>query len=85
MMHLVMAVRDSASECYMRPFVTTSKGLAMRSFGDEVVRPESDFHKHPHDFILFHLGAYDDVTGMLEALAAPEQVARAIDYLEVIQ
>lgn len=64
-MHIV-AVWDRAADAFMNPFVVPSLGLAIRSFQDEINRPEGDMFKHPDDFDLYHLGLFDQDTGTFE-------------------
>ena len=62
------AVRDSAVQAYMRPFVVPHKGGAVRGFMDEVRRPDSELNKHPEDYELWLVGAFDEDTGVVEAV-----------------
>lgn len=82
-MKLVMiAVRDSATECFGRPFFVATRAQGVRSFTDEVRRVDNgnDLNKHPDDFTLYSLGIFDDSSGMFE----PEivQLVRAKDVTE---
>lgn len=67
MKHIMVAVRDSQADAYMRPFAVPSVGMAKRSFGDEVNRAAADnqMYQHPEDFELFRIGEFDDVSGSL--------------------
>lgn len=78
--HLVCAVFDSAVAAYMQPFFVPSKGVAVRSFTDEVCRSGSPMAAHPEDYFLFVLGAYDDIQGSI-VCHTPEQLVRAQDYV----
>lgn len=80
--HQVVAVRDSALDAFDRPFFTPSIGVAVRSFGDEIKRPDSPMHKHPEDFELWHLGEYDDTTGRIAQAPDHRQIARGKDFAE---
>lgn len=64
-----VAVFDSASQAYGRPFFVQSRGVAVRSFTDEVRRvdPNNDLNKHPEDFTLVHLGTFDDSNGSFDS------------------
>lgn len=65
MQMIVCSVFDVAAGVYSRPFFVASKGLAIRSFQDEVSRKADDnpMSAHPADFKLFYLGTFDDLTG----------------------
>lgn len=76
----VFAVRDVKAETFGQPFFSLQRGMAIRSFADECANKESPWCKHPEDFALFHLGAYDDQAGSLISLEQPEKIAHAMDY-----
>lgn len=81
MIHIVVAVRDSAVDAYMPPFCVSHAGRAVRAFTDEVNRKDSELGKHPSDFALFEIGVFDDESGRLTPLDAPRQLSRASDVL----
>lgn len=64
-MKLICAVRDRAIDSFGTPIFVSARGEAMRSFVDTVTDPQSPFYKHPEDYDLYLLGAYDDATGEL--------------------
>jgi hypothetical protein len=76
----VCAVFDSATQAYQRPIFVPSRGLAVRSFNDEVQRqsPDNAMYNHPDDFELRFLGLFDDNTGQLVSHQA-ETLSRAKD------
>lgn len=84
MKFVVCAVRDSAADCYNRPFFVASAGVAVRSFGDEVQRAAEDnaMNRHPEHFELWELGVYDDATAAFELLPKARSLARASDFVK---
>ena len=61
---VVVSIFDLAAQSYGRPVFIPSQGLAIRSFSDEVNKPDGgDLHNHPEDFVLYELGGFDDNTG----------------------
>lgn len=76
-MHM-FTIRDSAIDSYGNPFCARSIPEATRIFLDEVRNPESQLHKHPEDFALFHLGSYNPDTGLFST-DTPHQICRALD------
>lgn len=81
MRYKVLAIRDRAIDSYGQPFYSASVGGAVRSFSDEVNRPENNtLHKHPEDFDLFLLGEFDDQTGEFDT-TRPAQVAVGKDLV----
>lgn len=59
----VFSIFDSASGLYAQPSVMASKGVAIRSFTDQVNDTNSIVSKHPEDYCLYYLGDFDDETG----------------------
>lgn len=82
-MKLVMvSVRDSALDAFMRPFFVPTTGAAVRAFSDEVRRKDSEMYRHPADYVLFELGSFDEESGRVENLDSPRQLVRGIDIGE---
>ena len=85
-MHVtVVSIFDLAAGVYSRPVYTTSKGMAIRSFKDEVnrVADTNDINRHPEDFALFLLGEWDDNTGHFFGNdEGPVRLVSAVDLKE---
>ena len=81
MKHLILSVHDVKGECYQRPLIAKTKGEALRGFIDAVNDPNFEFFKHPEDYTLFHIGFFDDGTGLVEPLPTPEPVGKAIEFV----
>jgi len=77
MLLLMFSVFDSKAECFLRPIMSETRGLALRAFSDAVNDPSHDMHKHAEDYTLFCVGSFDQVTGEVQAWA-PESIATAI-------
>lgn len=77
---IVCAVRDSAVNAFSRPFFVPAVGAAVRAFGDEVSRVDSDMHKHPEDFELYELGTFDEESGVLVSCPTLRSVSRGKDH-----
>ena len=67
----IYALFDAKTQCYMDPFVSPADGAAMRTVLRAALDPNHVFHHHGHDFSVFRLGVFDQVTGKIEAEAAP--------------
>ena len=81
-MQLVMcSIRDIVVGAFNRPYFLVSRGQAIRSFQDEVMRSSEDnpMYKHPADYELYELGKFDDQSGGFEVYAQPELIARGSD------
>lgn len=76
------SVRDAKGETYSPPFLAKTPGEAERMFNNEVHNEKSQISKYPEDFDLYQLGTYDDVTGKIKPLDAPQHVVKAINLLK---
>lgn len=75
-----LAIRDVKIEAFNRPWFSPTLGAAHRAFTDAVQSPDAqnEMIKHPADFGLYHLGTYNDETGLLTPLPQPNLIAEAI-------
>ena len=78
----VMSVRDAKTTVFSQPMFFVTKGVAIRSFHDEVNRIGSDIQKHAEDYSMWFLGVFDDQSSCFTQNNAPEQIALAIDALK---
>lgn len=85
----VVAVYDSAVGAYASPIVVVSRGVAVRSFTDEVNRadPQNQLHNHPEDFEMRLLAYFDEDTGVFynTESGVAEPLCRAKDVVVVKQ
>lgn len=75
--HILVAVRDLATETFARPFCVSHARQAVRSFGDECNNPDSEISKHADDYELWTVGYFDDANGSISADL--QRIARASD------
>lgn len=82
MRYVICSVRDSAADCFQRPFFMPTTAVAVRLFGDEVKDKidTNPMNRHPEHFELFELGIFDDATAKVQMLEAPRSLARATDF-----
>lgn len=82
----MMSVYDSASQLYGQPFFVPAIGAAIRSVADEANRSAADnsLYQHPEDFELFHVGHFDDVTGLVTAVSPTVRVSRVKDLVNPV-
>lgn len=79
----VFSVRDNVAEAFLPPLFMRSKGEAIRSFADAANSGDHQFHKHAGDYVLYHLGTWDDGTATFEAEPfAPVKVVSGLDVLQ---
>lgn len=63
------AVQDFVAGVFHPPFVAHTAGTAERFIRDMVSQPDHPYGKHPADYFLWRVGAYDDA----QALVQPEE------------
>jgi len=80
---LAFSVYDRAARSYSAPFFQHTRGLGERMFADTAVDQETQIAKHPGDFELFEVGAFDTETGRFEAREAPELLTTAVQTLSL--
>lgn len=75
---VVVSVWDSAAQAYNRPIFVPTKGVALRSFTDEVNRKAADnpLNAHPEDYELRILAEFEEETGVFQV--APEGVGACL-------
>lgn len=80
----ISAIKDTAARAFMQPFFTPNAAVAQRSFADALLQPESDLARHPSDFELYEIGAFDASTGVLTTLSEPRLIIRAKDIVSPV-
>lgn len=63
------SVRDRQLDAFGVPVFVQARGVAVRSFNDEINRadPSNPLYKHPEDYELFEIGIFDDETAQVES------------------
>lgn len=83
MKSILIAVRDQKSVMFAQPVTAPTRGIALRSWGDQLNDPKNadgEAVKHPEDFSLWYIGEYDDNTGEITP-HKPEQMVVASDLI----
>lgn len=73
-------IKDTKSTAYHKPFYEVSNGIAIRTFTDLANNKDTVIGKHPEDFILYHIGEYDDETGKIKQ-EGHKDLGRASAYI----
>ncbi len=76
------AIYDLKAKAYALPFFAINAAVALRQFGSLCNQPESSVSKYPEDYILFEIGEFDDVKGLLSGLDKPVSLGKALQYKE---
>lgn len=75
------SIRDQKGEIFHTPFFKHTIGEAERDFSSLVRDDKSQVSKFPEDFDLYHVGSYDDQTGVFQALDTPHHVTKAVTLI----
>lgn len=78
----VCSIYDSATKAYLRPLFLTTIAQGVRLFQDEVNKVDSPMCAHPADYTLFHIGYFDEESGVLEAIA-PVSCGHGLQFKDV--
>lgn len=73
-----VSIYDRKAKIYSQPVLVPHVAAAVRSFGDAVNTSGSEYNKHPEDYIIFHVGAFDDNTGVFTKLDQHVELANAL-------
>lgn len=76
----IFSILDAKTGAYMQPFFALAIGQAARMFGDNVNDTTSGMNKHPEDYVLYHIGEFDDNSGELTP-TGPNYVNKALDFI----
>lgn len=80
MQKMVYSVFDKVALVYGNPFISVSKGVAVRDFASACKDPNSAINRNPLDYSLMELGTFDDSTGLIDPNLQPSVIAQAIDF-----
>lgn len=65
----MMAIYDSASAAYLPPFVVATVAMMQRQLQEQAERDANhSFVKYSEQFVVFHLGAFDNETGLVTSM-----------------
>lgn len=81
MIYKAYSIYDKAIEAYTRPFFMQAHGQAIRAFMDDANKVDSPVSNHPEDYALFHIGDFDESTGLFTACEV-KCIARAHEVKE---
>lgn len=79
------SIFDRKSLQYYPPYWASTDGAAARTLADAAADPNSSIGRHPMDYVLFHVGEYDDQKGTLTPCSPLNHVIDAIALVPVQQ
>lgn len=75
----IISVQDTKAEAFLQPICVRTIPEALRLFEQQTKDPNSQFSKTPEDFILHHIGDYNELTGEITP-CSPHAVATAAQF-----
>lgn len=76
----IFSVMDKAVGAFLQPFFSRAKGEAVRSFADACNDEKHNFNTHASDYLLVHLGEFDDTAGTFKC-HEPIRIISAVECL----
>lgn len=76
---ILVSVRDKKAEAFHPPYAVPTKGIAIRAFGDALLKGGSDLSAHPEDFDLFQVGEFDQISGRV-GVFPPVSICSGLDF-----
>ena len=70
MIQRLFSIRDVKVEAFFPPLVQQNAIQAQRTFLDLLKDERLEFHKHPEDYILYEVGAFNTETGEVTGVMA---------------
>ena len=77
----IFCIQDEAVGVFHQPMCFRSKGEAVRMFSDATGDEKSQIHEHPQDYVLWHVGEFDDETGILHPFAGNAKVGSGSEFV----
>ncbi|AZL82814.1 nonstructural protein [Apis mellifera associated microvirus 16] len=79
----IFSVYDTKIEAFNAPIFVRTRGEAIRSFQEAVNDPQAQHSiaKHPQDHALFHIGSFDDETGLVTPIVPPASLGLAQEFI----
>jgi len=85
MIQLVFSIYDSKAKAFLPPFFMPRAEMAQRAFSECANSDDHQFGKHPADYTLFHLGNWDDDTGVFAEKTTPTSMGLALEYVKALE
>lgn len=84
MVQKAYSIFDHKSEIFNKPFFAHTHGDAERQFTRIANDSQSTIYQFPEDYVLFHIGEYDDNSGRFIS-KEPEPIIKAIQVKETLR
>lgn len=82
MQQSIFSIYDNKAKAFGTPFVMQNEEMAKRAFKSVVNTPDNDYHNHPDDFILYHIGTFEDGTASISQIDPIQNLGVASSFKE---
>lgn len=76
------AIHDAKLKAFSPPFPAQNADFATRAFTQQCQDQNNPMSQYPFDYSLFHIGTYDEDTGITTTVAPPEHLITANNALD---
>jgi len=83
MMLNAYSIYDRKALQYHPPFFASADGAAVRSLQDLANDATTTIGRHPGDYVLYRIGAYDDSSGAMHPVTALEHICDALALVRI--
>lgn len=73
-------ILDTKAKVYNSPYFLINDQVAVRQFQLVIKDPESMISKYPEDYRLYKTGTFDMLTGKIESLDVPLEIAHGLTF-----
>lgn len=77
MKNQIYSIYDEKAEMFNTPFFQQNDAIAIRSFNDLAADPQSLIYRHPEDYKLYEIGAFEDNNGLIVPIDPPRFIQNA--------
>lgn len=77
----VFSILDVKAESFLELICFTTIGEAERFVKNLVSKANTNFSKYPEDFVLYQIGEYNAVKGLLMPFDKPSHVGKLLDFV----
>ena len=76
----MFTVFDAAAKRFLEPFNAPTVEFALRQFRSSVESPDHLFSKYPEDYTLFHIGEFDQESGVIHSFDTPHNLGVGVTF-----
>jgi len=83
-MKKLYAIKDVKANCFLTPFTSENDATASRALGGIVNDKQSMFGLHPEDYVVYHVGSFDQQSGSVVGEPTPVYAFSCTQLVQVV-